>query len=392
MLWKALMLSAILFAIVNRLALRSRNSVGAILAWCALFFVVQFNGLIALPPVLFQSLLIAGAALVWHISGRRRGAFLPLSLGATLVAYGLAGMLVYRVEREYERLRARYPYESLEGRLPISTSTKSPISLGSASAGRLSRLEQDLQHPMNSWRTSRLRLLHEAIVDQFVSSPGFGVARVVRPAEWNLKPWRSEDPAPLQPGTGFSAPWSPGAFQPVPHEQTDILDLLLDRSILGFVNLEGFGYVKDRSHVAGFQTHRFRELPVPEWTALTPRVTPSGSGLSGSASEQERWKLQSLELVSLLLQEEPRVYVSDRLPRMEPEHDTPTRPLDVFEQFALETLRRGEDLVTSQGSEGVRMLGAIRSTTQCLACHGGVRGDLLGAFSYSLTTWSQEDR
>ena len=35
-------------------------------------------------------------------------------------------------------------------------------------------------------------------------------------------------------------------------------------------------------------------------------------------------------------------------------------------------------------SEGVRMLGAIRSVEQCMKCHGGERGDLLGAFSYSL--------
>jgi hypothetical protein len=31
------------------------------------------------------------------------------------------------------------------------------------------------------------------------------------------------------------------------------------------------------------------------------------------------------------------------------------------------------------------MLGAIRSTRQCLSCHGGNRGDLLGAFSYVFT-------
>ena len=30
------------------------------------------------------------------------------------------------------------------------------------------------------------------------------------------------------------------------------------------------------------------------------------------------------------------------------------------------------------------MLGAIRSAKQCVQCHGGQRGDLLGAFSYTL--------
>ncbi len=30
------------------------------------------------------------------------------------------------------------------------------------------------------------------------------------------------------------------------------------------------------------------------------------------------------------------------------------------------------------------MLGAVRSAKQCVKCHGGSRGDLLGAFSYTL--------
>jgi hypothetical protein len=30
------------------------------------------------------------------------------------------------------------------------------------------------------------------------------------------------------------------------------------------------------------------------------------------------------------------------------------------------------------------MLGLARSVKQCVACHGGARGDLLGAFSYVL--------
>ena len=34
--------------------------------------------------------------------------------------------------------------------------------------------------------------------------------------------------------------------------------------------------------------------------------------------------------------------------------------------------------------DGVRMVGAIRSTTQCVSCHDCERGDLLGAFSYTL--------
>jgi hypothetical protein len=47
-------------------------------------------------------------------------------------------------------------------------------------------------------------------------------------------------------------------------------------------------------------------------------------------------------------------------------------------------LRQGEDLFISRDGGGLRMLGAVYSLKQCVACHGGERGDLLGAFSYTL--------
>ena len=114
--------------------------------------------------------------------------------------------------------------------------------------------------------------------------------------------------------------------------------------------------------IVGFQTHRFSQIPDPT----------------------ERWKVQHLELVSLLLHDEPKVYVSPDLPRMDRLHGVPTRPLDRFEEFGLDAMHRGEDIFTAQVDEGVRMLGAIRNTEKCLSCHGGKMGDLLGAFSYAL--------
>ena len=64
--------------------------------------------------------------------------------------------------------------------------------------------------------------------------------------------------------------------------------------------------------------------------------------------------------------------------------EAPTRPLDKFEASGLEKLRRGEDLVIGPTSDGLRMLGSIRSTKQCIQCHRGERGDLLGTFSYTM--------
>jgi mono/diheme cytochrome c family protein len=54
----------------------------------------------------------------------------------------------------------------------------------------------------------------------------------------------------------------------------------------------------------------------------------------------------------------------------------------------LEKLTAGEHLFIRETSEGIRMLGAVRAVEQCIQCHGGERGDLLGAFSYSLTRTS----
>ncbi len=61
----------------------------------------------------------------------------------------------------------------------------------------------------------------------------------------------------------------------------------------------------------------------------------------------------------------------------------PSTPV-VNARTSLEKLRGGEDLVVAEAGVNLRMLGAIRSARLCVDCHGGKRGDLFGAFSYSL--------
>jgi hypothetical protein len=114
--------------------------------------------------------------------------------------------------------------------------------------------------------------------------------------------------------------------------------------------------------VAGFQAHQFSAVPQPE----------------------RRWRLQHLDLVGLLLHVTPVAYVSAQLPRMDELRTAPTRPLDVWEDAGLASLRSGQDLFVRETAHGLRMLGAIRSVKQCLECHGGEPGTLLGAFSYTL--------
>jgi hypothetical protein len=156
-----------------------------------------------------------------------------------------------------------------------------------------------------------------------------------------------------------------GTIAPQHHEPDEPAQTVLSKlhtiSLVDFVNAKGFGYFKDKAHVAGFQPHQFHELPT---------------------LEEPRWELRDLELVSLLKFDEPAVYITEHLPRMDELRDAPTRPLDAFEIASLRSLRDGEDLIVDSTPNRIRMLGSIRAGRQCLECHTAERGQLLGAFSY----------
>src|SRR5438132_826763 len=92
---------------------------------------------------------------------------------------------------------------------------------------------------------------------------------------------------------------SPGdAVAIVPAE--DALRDMHQDSVLDFVNPKGLGFIKDREHVKGFQAHHFHAV----LRVKSPLAT-------------ERWRIHSLELVSLLKHEEPVAYLSKHLPRMD---------------------------------------------------------------------------
>jgi hypothetical protein len=362
MLFVSLILSALLLMAANGTVWRGRNPGTTIVGCSLLFGIGPFFLMCVLPAVTLQALLLCVSVIVWRASHRGPSFFLALSCGATLIAYGVSGMAALETERQYARLRLRYPYESMEDRLAVPKPVSNRAPLSAATALGLARMEREIGDHPNGLREFHLKLLHEQAVTLFINSPGFGIARMGNPTEQSLAGWVRREEVPLQPGSGISSPWSPGDSKRPPRDEEDPLSLMHDESIVDFVNPRGFGYFKDRSHVAGFETHRFSRVP----------------------DSKNRWKVQSLELVSLLLHDEPEVYVSDHLPRMDRLHRVSTRPPDRFERFGLDALRQGEDIFISQVEEGVRMLGGVRSVSQCLACHGGERGDLLGAFSYTL--------
>jgi hypothetical protein len=96
--------------------------------------------------------------------------------------------------------------------------------------------------------------------------------------------------------------------------------------------------------------------------------------------------IDRVELVSLLADHEPSVYVLDEMATPALARQAKRRPLDEFERLGLDAVRRGADLVWTREAP-TRMFGAIRAKERCLECHANAReDDLLGAFTYYLNT------
>jgi hypothetical protein len=288
---------------------------------------------------------------------RHRVRYTPIAIGCFVIAYGFACFMATGTMAHYDRLREQYPYVSIEDRLPAPR----PDSRHAAPPGEpLTAFEADLTSRRGGSRTSSLRRLHENQVEQFISSPGFGVARVF-PLELGL-PYKPRDGQPEQPFPSRPTSATPaGELSPSAADELDLLTLHR-KGTVDFVNPLGFGFVKDRRHVAGFVPHAFSEVP----------------------DSARRWRVERLDLIGLLLHPEPVAYVSEKLPAMDELRGAPTRPLDGFETAGLEAIRTGQTLHVGTDGNRARMVGAIRSAKQCVDCHGGQRGDLLGAFSYTL--------
>jgi hypothetical protein len=94
--------------------------------------------------------------------------------------------------------------------------------------------------------------------------------------------------------------------------------------------------------------------------------------------------IDRVELVSLLTDDEPSVYVLAEVATPVMARQASRRPLDEFERLGLNAVRFGEELVWSREAP-TRMFGAIRAKADCLHCHAKAKeGDLLGAFTYYL--------
>jgi hypothetical protein len=363
MLYVSLLLAGVLFVVANG-AVRSSGKPYQVTVITGLALSIAPIFLMAFIPVVPLQLLLLCAVMPFCLGTPRHSArFLVLSLVATFGAFTPFIVMGLNEQREYAELRKQFPFESIEERLPPDP----PLAAGeltTAAQQNLSTLETAIERRGQSWRPIMLKKLHEDTTSLFVASPGFGAGRMAmasRPSKYMLeRDLRRDNPIP-QPGSSLPLPRSIDR----PPEETNVVlpsggGSLHEISVLDFVYPQGFGYIKDRQRVAGFQAHGFSSVPT-----------------------EQKIEIESIELVGLL-HGEPRVYQSPNLPRMDELKSAPTRSLDAFENSGLATLRRGEDLFTRPENGGIRMLGSIRSAKQCVSCHGGQRGDLLGAFSYVL--------
>lgn len=336
----------------------------------------------------------------------KTGGFALTCAGLTAAAAGIAALLFIPVHREHRKLLEENPYVDVQERLgyenrgeALGRADGSPAAnrdgeqeatepVGPESLREILHAEdaKDLDRGLRSrFREQSLASLartHAGFVADFVDAEGFGVIRMVR-IPVDRKHIELPDPPPLTlPEPVPSPPQSADGSDPRPVAAAEpaAIDarasrpdvILLSRmhrdGIVDFVNPEGFGYVKSRKEVLGFQSHGFREIPA----------------IAARAGETSKWQIVSLELVSLLKHDPPAAYVSRHLPRMAELIDAPTRPLDPFESTALAKLRAGGELVVDSTAEEIRMLGPLRAYKECRQCHQVEDRALLGAFTYRL--------
>jgi hypothetical protein len=291
------------------------------------------------------------------------GVVVAVAITAAAYALNVAASLPYW--RAYYRLHEDTPFVSMEDRVALPGPSLRPASLSTAAAADLAKLDIAVRVTAREYgyRNGQLQEVHEQTLRTFVNSPGFGIGRKLRPDAARLTRGDRQDIRLPQPVPRAYPAESSGAIEPKDAGALwDGPQALHNDAYIDFAYPAGSGYVKDRRHVAGFLPHGFSKVPEPK----------------------EHWVVENIDLVSLLLHPQPLAYVSADLPRMDELREAPTRELDAFEAAALGRLLGGETLTVGEAGDHLRMLGSIRAVEQCVKCHGGERGDLLGAFSYTL--------
>jgi hypothetical protein len=351
-------------------AARTRTVAGVLFASMAGVFGVLL--LAASPLLLLQGLALAVIGIACTCARARQRVFAGWAAAASVAILFIAG---WAGARSWVGLKQRYPFESMSSRLAYEQNHSRQAGLASPTPADSPRDRLTKAEEWASWsrRGRALELVHASYVEQFIASPGFGVGRMIRPSAYDIE-WggkRADALYPLAPRPDLDGTWDDSGqdttteSEPSPPASfADSLDTLHDDARHDFLDPGGFGYFRDRDHVAGFVPHGFSK----------PSLLTGG--------RHTRWLTVRVDLVSLLKHEKPMAYISEHLPNMTELRDAPVRELDAFEQRALSSLLAGEDLVSDVHPGRVRTVGSLRATRRCLDCHDVERGTLLGAFSY----------
>jgi hypothetical protein len=276
-------------------------------------------------------------------------------------------------EKREADARRQLAFVSLQERLPKGKPIPPRKPLGTDARNRWELLDEKLAKAQHR-RAVLLKAFHEKTTKFFVDSPGAGSWRGgPTPGNILMDNWRS-DGGNDQPGLPADFPDSPGE-QLLRVRKTDRFDSLHGDAMVDFLWPIGFGLARDRARVAGFKSHGFRSTILNYPNPVRDHRVPQ---------DNERWRVSHIQLVGILVHEQPIVYLTDKLPSMEQVRQGKTRTLDFFEEAALPALRDGEDLYIVRKNDTLRMLGALRATKTCQQCHDAEIGDLLGVFSYTL--------
>jgi hypothetical protein len=351
-----------------------------ILAW--VLGVLGFLLLLGLGPTQLLQFLALSAIAVVCLSWKRPSVlrFALASIAGSVLAIAATDWYAQTV---WGNVAREFPLESLADRLAYETEHPVPLSpdpSGEATsptsvtailpAGEaLQKLDEtyDRGYRYRS-RNRSLEIAHASQLEKFINvTESFGVSRMPLPRPAFAR--RSGGPPiPLPQVKLICTDTEPAAVAaPLLAPPSEWNEHYHSRALANFANLSGWGYVQDRDHVAGFESHGFDEY--------------------FSRPDDNRpieWQMLRIELVSLLKHDVPGVYISEFLPAMDELREAPVRPLDAFEERSLATLLAGGDIEAEVVGQHVRMLGSIRAAEKCLDCHTVEHGALLGAFSYVL--------
>lgn len=346
---------------------------------------------LAFPAVSLQSALTFVVLLGCIVCRCKPNVVVPVSIAAMVASYGFFLVKAFSDLHELSKVRQRYPLESVADRLAyedhalktsagVANAAQHPR-LSFAVEQRLAMREDQRTRSDLPWRHNRrmmLASLHNRKSNEFAIAQGFGRVRMMPgfvsekmielpPAEPVSMP--AETVPPYDPEYQIPNAGVDEGEQPLRQPPREDLFAFHESGAADFVNPDRIGYVQDRDHVAGFQSHRFTTIP----EVGSPYSQP-----------QSPWKVTRLELVSLLTHETPVAYVSKHLPQMDELREAPTRPLEDFERRSLDRLASDEDVVLDETPDRIRMVGSLRAANECLKCHSVERGELLGALTYEL--------